>query len=300
MWTPVLIIALVLAQAGTSRFRSGVDVVQVDALVMDRGRPVTGLSAADFELRDNGVVQSIDSVTIDDVPVSMLLVLDTSNSVDGETLQGLKAGAVAAIDALGERDRVAIISFASTVRLLADWSAPTPQLRDAVHTVPTGGATALYDALFAALTFRDEQPGRRQFLVVFSDGSDSASWLPARAVLERARRTDATVFFVTRRPPRPDVRLEYRSGIELWPPAPASGSSHPAVVELADLTGGGTLLARRGEELREVFSVAVTQFRNRYLIRYRPGGVDTRGWHALKLRLLGRSGTVTARRGYLR
>jgi hypothetical protein len=41
-------------------FRSGVDLVRVDALVTDGKRVVTGLKAGDFELRDNGVLQTID------------------------------------------------------------------------------------------------------------------------------------------------------------------------------------------------------------------------------------------------
>ena len=39
------------------RFRSGVDAVRVDALVVDGRRPVAGLTAEDFELRDTGVLQ---------------------------------------------------------------------------------------------------------------------------------------------------------------------------------------------------------------------------------------------------
>jgi hypothetical protein len=39
---------------------------------------------------------------------------------------------------------------------------------------------------------------------------------------------------------------------------------------------------------------------SRYLITYTPRGVDARGWHPLEVKLKGRRGNVTARRGYLR
>jgi len=45
-------------------FRAGTQAVLVDVLVTDRNRPVAGLTTADFELRDNGVRQTIDSVSI--------------------------------------------------------------------------------------------------------------------------------------------------------------------------------------------------------------------------------------------
>jgi VWFA-related protein len=292
--------AFVLLGQASPRFRSGVDVVRVDALVTDAGRAVTGLTAANFELRDNGIVQEIDSVTIDEVPVSMLLVLDTSNSVEGETLQRLKEAANAAIDALTDEDRAAILTFASAVTLHAGWTAPSPSLRGAIREVRAGGATSLYDALCAALTLRDDVPGRRPFVVLFSDGGDNSSWLPARAVLERARSSDAVVYVVTRRPPRRDARLEYRSGVTLWPPDRAAIPREPTVVELANLTGGHTFVAERADRLRDAFANVVLQVRSRYLIAYRPGGVESTGWHRIDLRLKDRSGTITARRGYVR
>jgi len=290
--------ALAVGQTAPAPFRSGVDVVRVDALVTRDGRTVAGLTAADFELRDNGVVQEIDSVTVDDAPVSMLLALDTSNSVEGETLHRLKEAAIAAVDALPADDRAAVVTFSNAVRLSASWGAPTPQMREAIAAARAGGTTSLYDALYAALTLRDDLPGRRAFVVVFSDGGDTSSWLPARAILERARRTDAVVYVVTLRPPRRDVRLEYRSGIDLWPREAAARSALPAIVELANMTGGSTLVAERADRLRDAFSRAVTQFRNRYLISYRPRGVEAAGWHVIDLKLKGLPAAIKARRGY--
>jgi Ca-activated chloride channel homolog len=300
MTRTITIVALTLALGQTSgqRFRSGVDVVTVDALVTRDGRALSGLTAADFELRDNGVVQEIDSVSVDDAPVSMLLALDTSNSVEGPTLNHLKRAAIGAIDALTPADRAAVLTFADTVTQRSDWSAPTAAARSAIEETDAGGATCLYDAGYAALTLEDTVPGRRSYVLLFSDGGDTSSWLPARAFIERARRSGAVVSVVTRRAPRPDVRLEYRSGVDPWTARPPDQSTGPIVSEVAGITGGHVFVVQRAEDLRTTFADIVSQFRNRYLLRYRPRGVDGGGWHTIGLQLKRGSASITARRGY--
>ena len=296
--TVFIAVGLMFGQSTTQRFASGVDVVTIDALVTQGGRALTGLKVNDFELRDNGIVQEIDSVTIDEIPVSMLLALDTSNSVEGVTLSSLKRAATAAVESLAKSDRAAVMTFADAVTLQAAWDAPSTAVRHAIAAATAKGSTSLYDAAYAALTLEDEVPGRRSFVLLFSDGGDTSSWLPARAVIERARRSDAVVYVVTLREPRKDVRLEYRSGIELWTGGDGSQLERPAISEVANITGGHVYVARRADELAALFRTIVTQFRSRYVLTYRPQGVVAAGWHTIDLRLKSGKATITARRGY--
>src|SRR4029079_11708035 len=75
-------------------FRSGVELVELDVSVTRGGVPVAGLTARDFNLTDNGAAQEVASVTLEKLPLSVTLVLDTSQSVAGERLQHLvQAGA---------------------------------------------------------------------------------------------------------------------------------------------------------------------------------------------------------------
>jgi len=99
----------VTAVAGQT-FRTGVDAVAVDVLVTRDGRPVTGLTADDFSVRDNDVPQRIDAVLLEDVPITLLLVLDTSGSVGGAPLVQLRAAAEAAVEALRPDDRVGLVT----------------------------------------------------------------------------------------------------------------------------------------------------------------------------------------------
>jgi glycerophosphoryl diester phosphodiesterase len=57
--------AVLIAQTPQTPFRTGVEIVELDVSVTRGGRPVLGLQAADFTLVDNGVMQDVQSVTLD-------------------------------------------------------------------------------------------------------------------------------------------------------------------------------------------------------------------------------------------
>ena len=137
----VAAVASLMMSAQDSRFRSGVDAVRVDALVVDGRRPVAGLTAEDFELRDTGVLQAIDSVALADVPISVMVLLDVSTSVSGSTLDRLKEGVGSALAALEPRDRAALITFSSDLRLRADWSGDIRSANGVLQTLHGAGGT---------------------------------------------------------------------------------------------------------------------------------------------------------------
>jgi hypothetical protein len=72
------------------------EAVRVDALVKRGNRPVAGLTVADFELFDRGVPQHIDSVSFEDVPLSVMIALDTRTSLTGTAFHDLRDAASAA------------------------------------------------------------------------------------------------------------------------------------------------------------------------------------------------------------
>lgn len=294
-------LAVASMHAQAPRFRSGVDAVRVDVLVMDGRRPVTGLTADDFELRDSGVVQTLDAVAIADVPISMMIALDTSESVKGDTLDQLKRGVEAALRALEPRDRAALLTFASDVRLRHDWTEDAETVRSSVAELGAAGGTSLWDAAFTALTLHDSTPAVRSLVLVFSDGEDTASWLPRGSVVDKARRTDTVVYSVEMASVR-DLRgrLHYRSGIELAPSDRGAWIASPFLQELAEATGGDTFRTTNAGDLRQAFTRILTEFRTRYLLTYSPRGVDKGGWHPIEVKLKNKKGKVTARRGYLR
>lgn len=289
------------------RFTVNVDAVNLDVLVTDRGRPVSDLSIADFAVRDNGVAQQIVSVTHEDRPVDLFFVIDRSYSVTGKPLDSLREAARMLLDELGAEDRAALLTFSHSLHMAVPLSADRSAMRAALDALRPAGATSLSDAVYTALLLREGTPNRAMVLV-FSDGRDSSSWMPASAVLDLARQTDVVVYGITLQADRPSAPpppvLRGRAGAVMIaaPPPPADGHADSASVfleEIAAASGGQLFQTDNPGRLRELFLEALRDMKARYTVSYVPQGVDRKGWHAIDVTLTRRRGDVTARAGYL-
>ncbi len=294
-----LLIGAVTISVEAQRFRSGTIGVRVDVLVTNGGRLVRGLAADDFELRDDGVVQAVSEVELEQIPLNLILVFDTSGSVAGERMRALLDAGRSVLEDLREPDRAALLSFSTRVRLLAPLTPSRVQIRAAMATLEARGATSLRDAAFAALALREADPGRT-LLLIFSDGEDTSSWLRAAAVLEAAKRTDAVVYAVAISEQQRSVTTFSRGGSTSVARTQVTtvNKAGKFLDGLAEETGGRVLFASSDRELRSTFNQTLAEFRDRYVLSYTPADVAPTGWHRLEVKLKKKSGKVTARRGY--
>jgi VWFA-related protein len=299
-------VAVTAAGPPQARFRSSRDAVLVDVEVTSGGKPVAGLTAGDFELRDSNVPQEVQVLAFADVPISLLLVLDASSSVAGQRLQHLQQAARRAVDALRPDDQAAILAVRDAVSLHVDWTGDRGLLHRRIDALEARGWTALNDAMFAAVALRERAAGRLVVLV-FSDGADTASWLDGRQVVERVRRSDVVVTAVSAAArPRPESAREARQALMLAPALSRWFESDPvlfpyALLETLTADSGGELLhVDTGPALAPAFEKIVTAFRTRYLLTFTPEGVSGSGWHPIEVRVPGQRVTVRARRGYWR
>jgi Ca-activated chloride channel family protein len=284
------------AQPQTPTFRTSVDVIRLDVLVIDGSQPVTGLSASDFEVADNGVRQRVEVVSLEDASIDVVLALDTSSSVSGRLLTQLTAAAEALVNALDSRDRAALLTFSNTLAVRSLLTVDRERIRQALAGVRAYGSTSIVDALSAAISLPGAT-GRPTLLLAFSDGLDTASWLTPSQVLDQARRSDIVIDGVIVGSGR-GVPVE-----ELGSPRQTADPDHiPSFLpRVTTATGGRLLDGSRGERLSGAFVDALRSFRQRYEITYSPEGPQTPGWHAIEVRVKGRTSlTIRARPGYLR
>jgi Ca-activated chloride channel family protein len=276
-------LAISAQQREVPLFRSGVELVRVDIAVTDAGQPVTNLGLADFEVRDDGVPQELDSLHFEQVPLDIYFVLDMSQSVVGAKLAALREAGRAFLDGLTTSDRAALLCFSHQVALREPLTGDLVRIRTALASADASGSTALRDALYAAMRLRTPN-GRRAATVVFSDGMDNLSWLSGDEVLEAAKQSDVIVYAVVA--------------------GPAGRSSSPLenafLKQVTAATAGGIWQARSDSGLPASFLEVLRNIRSRYLLTYYPGGVSGEGWHTLEVRLKGRGATIVARPGYYR
>jgi VWFA-related protein len=266
-------------------FRVTADAVRVEASVRARDRrPLTGLTATDFELSDNGVRQEIADITYGQMPIDVTIALDVSFSVTGTMLGQLRRAVAQLMIDLGKEDRLKLILFNSRVNRLVDFTRDASAVERALLAATAGGGTTVYDTISVALVSASN-PDRRQLVVCFTDGADSSSTTGAEELIAVAQRTRATLALV------------------MPPPAP-SGPGTPMSLrdrlfyQLVSETGGSRVAVNQSSDLTSTFHGILTDFRSAYVIHFRPTGVERGGFHTLKVAVIRPGASVLARRGY--
>lgn len=281
LWPGVAIVGIIAAVAApsaqqTAKFVARREVVRVDALVTDHGKPVTGLSPEDFDVRDNGVLQKVDLALADETPINAILALDLSQSVAGDRLEQLRQANRSIVGVLKPDDKAALIGFSHAVRLHAPLGTDRSGLLGALDQPAGEGGTALFDAAYTGVILGQTDTGR-SLVIIFSDGVDTSSWLTAEAAHDAAQRAGTVVYAVT-----------------------TAGAKTDFLKDLVNETGGSVVEVQSTRNLGAVFLRVLEEFRHRYLLSYSPSDVPPGGWHRLEVRVRNRSGlTIKARPGYL-
>src|SRR5580692_5712177 len=123
IWPPVvLILASVIPAGGQPTFRTSSELVLVDVMVESRktGVPIRSLQRDDFEIYEDGVRQQISHFSLDTVPLSIVFLLDMTDSVR-PVLKPLAAGAIAALDHLKPEDEIAVMLYAERADLTQEF-----------------------------------------------------------------------------------------------------------------------------------------------------------------------------------
>lgn len=201
-WPPAQLAAPVPAdRAGQPVFKAESQLVVLHVSVRDGGgRHVGGLAREAFTVIDDGQPQVIEMFSGEDVPASIGLVIDNSNSM-APSRERVIAAAVAFARNSHPRDEVFALTVNEHVReawapaIIGD---PGPQQFEAALTnaITARGMTALYDGLAEALHRVGRGAHARQVLIVVSDGGDNASRIRQDDIIRDARASDAVIYTV--------------------------------------------------------------------------------------------------------
>jgi Ca-activated chloride channel family protein len=245
----------------TPVFGAGIEVINLNVSVTDaRGRYVTDLKKDDFSVFEDGVRQDLSIFSHEDIPISLVLMLDTSASMD-EKLPTARAAAIRFVGTLRPQDDAQVMQFNDRTTILQDFAADHPKLEAAISRTEAAGPTALHNALYVALKELEKQKTqvelRRRAIVLLSDGEDTASLVSDDQVLDLARKTEINIYAISLRPRRMPDRNSVRF----------SQAAH-LLTALTQDTGGQVHFPNSLSELDAVYDRIAEELRTQYSLGY--------------------------------
>jgi len=179
-------------------FRTSVELINVTVTVTDaQGRFVSGLKADDFEVYEDGKLQTVSQFDSERVPVSLGIALDTSGSMAGEKIAAAQSAVNRFLyDLLGDQDEVFLYRFDGQVSLVSGWTEDRRAVGRMLGSIRPNGGTAMYDAVAAAVPMAQRGSRRKKALVLISDGNDQNSRTGVDAVRQLIRESEVLVYAI--------------------------------------------------------------------------------------------------------
>ena len=263
----------VASAAGQFAYKTGIDVAGFTVTVLDRaGEPVSGLTTDDFEVREDGVLQTVSYFSGgsdgDAVPLHIGLMFDISESM-GPDLAFSRNAAVRFLNTFPKATDFTLVEFAEEIRAARFSQSEFARLVERIRGSKAKGRTALYDALSVYLGSAFDQSGRK-VLVIYTDGGDTSSSRTWSEALRILRASDVTVF--------PIGFLSSRGGSRLL--------QQNQLTEIARLTGGRAVFPVTMKDLEPVYRRIAAEIHGQYIVGYVPTNTIRDGqWRKVDFRL---------------
>lgn len=281
--------------------KSTVTLVNLYATVRDKSkRIVDNLKQEDFSVAEDGQPQKIAFFTKEVTqPITLGLLLDTSGSEQYMLGPIQDAGSRFMERVLRKGDMAMVISFASDVDLMADFTEDKHILDRAIHKtqiqIPDQGArvgnpgpvgsrsitgTALYDAIYLACSEKLATEAGRKAIVIVSDAQDEGSKVREAEAIEAAQRSDTVIHVLLVGDPR-------------------FGVNGGAAKKLADETGGRVISVSSEKKLEQAFDEISEELRSQYVLGYYPTNTAKDGtFRKIKIETNNKDYKILARKGY--
>ena len=253
------------------KIKINADLVQLHVRVIDRNnRPINNVPRSDFHVFEDGVAQSIESFTREEVPISYGLAVDTSGSLRSQLPSVIEAGK-SIINSNRGGDETFLVRFVGrdNIETVQDFTASKELLGDALDNMYVeGGQTAIIDAVYLSAEhvseYRkgDDSDRRRRALIVITDGEDRNSFYNQEQLFARLREDDVQIFvigFIN--------ELDKEAGFIRKSPREKAVN---LINRLAEDTGGRAFFPESLSELPQIANEIIRDLRTQYVISYNP------------------------------
>jgi len=251
-------------------FRSGASLVALNVTVTDGKRLVGGLTATDFSIYEDGVLQPLQFFEARNIPIDLIILLDTSASM-ADKMTTVHEAAGGFLKTLRNEDRGAVVTFGDNVNIVQALTGDRGLLDQAVNQAQAHGSTALNNALYVAMkqfARAAQQSGevRRQAIAVLSDGEDTSSVIGFDDVLGMAPKSGINIYTICLQNKyslaRVDSQRKYFS------------ESDYSMKTLAQETGAQSFFPQSIQELKGIYAAISDELEKQYSIGYSPTN-----WH---------------------
>jgi Ca-activated chloride channel homolog len=242
-------------------FGAEIEIINLNISVTDaRNRYVTDLLGKDFAVYEDGIHQELSLFTHEDLPISLILMMDTSASMEEKMAQS-QAAAIRFVRTMRAQDLAQVVQFNDRATTLQDFTSNQDALEASVKKTRSSGATALHNALYIALKDlqKEKKKGglRRRAIVLLSDGEDTASLITDDQVLDLARKTEISIYPIGLR----SERIQDRERLSF------SQAEH-LLTALAQESGGQVFFPNSLSELDSVYGRIAEELRTQYSLGY--------------------------------
>ena len=231
-----------------------------------RNQPVLGLQKENFRIFDNKAEQTIAQVAMDDEPVAVGLVFDTSGSMKS-TLRRSRKAVTEFFKSANPEDEFLLVEFDSSPRLVVPLTGDTSEIESKLLFSDAKGSTALLDAIYFSVHEIKKSKKSRKALLIISDGEDNSSRYNEGEVGSIVSESDVLIY-----------------GVGIF----RGGAHHRSAIlkNTADQTGGRFFDANP-VELPEMAKAISDDLRNRYVVGYSPQEQRRDGrYHRLEVKLI--------------
>jgi Ca-activated chloride channel family protein len=269
-------------QGGT--FKSGTRTVPLYTTVVDStGRLIPDLQKDEFEILDNGVVQTTTFFVNEIQKITVVVMLDTSGSMTFQ-IEQLKEAAEQFVLRLLPGDKARIGSFSDKIIITpADFTGNRDELIRTIHNdIQFGNPTALWDATDRSMDVMTGLDGRKVVLL-FTDGDDNYSRKSYGDVKTRAVNEEYMIYGI-------GLRGTQGGGITQRP--------DPGLRKIAEETGGGYFELRGTADLNSTFTRVANELHSQYVLGFSPANLDGK-LHKLEVRVKQPGAIARTRKSYL-